>query len=92
MFLLCCSGWSVQVTVLLLPPREVGLQIHAPCPSKSHFLLVFQKSGFDEPEIMEVEQIVGAFHLDCKANFITVESLTPIHWLICSEGFKLSEV
>lgn len=60
--------------------------MHAPCPSKPHFLLVFQKSGFDEPEIMVVEQIVGAFHLDCKANFITVESLTPIHWPIAVRG------
>lgn len=47
--------------------------------------LAFQKNSFDEPDDDSCGADSGCFSLDCKANYVTEESLTQLHWPICSE-------
>lgn len=47
--------------------------------------LAFQKNSFNEPDGYGRGTDSGCFSLDCKANFVTEESLTQLHWPICSE-------
>lgn len=49
--------------------------------------LPFRRIVLMNQMVMDIEQIPdsGCFSLDCKANFVTEESLTQLHWPICSE-------
>lgn len=54
--------------------------------------LLFRRIILINQTIMYMEQILGAFLWFYEANFVTEESLTQLHWPICSEEFKFSAV
>lgn len=88
--------WScsvAQVGLWRLPSRELGLQVHATLPCcVSLPTLLFRRIVLINQTIMDMEQILGAFLWFCEVDFVTEESLTQLHWPICSEKFKFRSV
>lgn len=61
MVLQCCPGWPMQVFVLL-PAREVGLQVLATLNCGASLpALLFRRIALMNQMMIVVEQILGAF-------------------------------
>lgn len=74
-------------------PGSWGLQVHATLPCCVLLpALLFRRRVLINQTIMDMEQILGAFLWFCEVNFVTEESLTQLHWPICSEKFKFRAV